>query len=155
MAETDELLSSEEAGWTELRSLLGSLTPEQFAIPGYFEEGWSAKDLLAHIGSWLAEAGVLLEQIRAGSYRRDEVNVDELNARFLEAMKDVPLPTVRAQAAAARTQMRHALAQLPEVTPPALFWVRKAGAEHYQEHLPQLREWLATMKERSAVGDPT
>jgi hypothetical protein len=155
MAETDELLRSEEAGWTELRSLLGSLTPEQFAIPGYFEEGWSAKDLLAHIGSWLAEAGVLLEQIRAGSYRRDEVNVDELNARFLEAMKDVPLPTVRAQAAAARTQMRHALAQLPEVTPPALFWVRKAGAEHYQEHLPQLREWMATMKERSAVGDPT
>jgi mycothiol maleylpyruvate isomerase-like protein len=155
MAETDELLRSEEAGWTELRSLLGSLTPEQLAIPGYFEEGWSAKDLLAHIGSWLAEAGVLLEQIRAGSYRRDEVNVDELNAKFLEAMKDVPLPTVRAQAAAARTQMRHALAQLPEVTPPALFWVRKAGAEHYQEHLPQLREWMATMKERSAVGDPT
>jgi hypothetical protein len=154
MAETDELLASEEAGWTELRSLLGPLTPEQFTVPGYFEEGWTAKDLLAHIGSWLAEAGVLLEQIRAGSYRREEVNVDELNARFLEAMKDVPLPTVRAQAAAARTQMRHALAQLPEVSEPALFWVRKAGAEHYQEHLPQLREWVATLHAGSTVGDP-
>ncbi len=155
MSEIDELLVSEDAGWTELRSLLGSLRPEQFEIPGYFEEGWSAKDLLAHIGSWLAEAGVLLEQIRAGTYRREEVDVDELNARFLEAMKDVPLPIVRAQAAAARTQMRHALAQLPEMTPPALFWVRKAGAEHYQEHLPQLREWVATLRERSSVGDPS
>jgi hypothetical protein len=154
MSETDALLASEEAGWSELRSLLGSLTPEQMLVPGYFEEGWSAKDLLAHIGSWLAEAGALLEQVRSGTYHREEVHVDALNARFLEAMKDVALPVVRAQAAAARTQMRHALAELPEVTPAALFWIRKAGAEHYQEHLPKLRDWVAELNERSAVGGP-
>jgi hypothetical protein len=154
MSETDALLASEEAGWSELRSLLGSLTAEQMLVPGYFEERWSAKDLLAHIGSWLAEAGALLEQVHGGTYHREQVDVDALNARFLEAMKDVALPVVRAQAAAARTRMRHALAELPDVTPAALFWIRKAGAEHYREHLPRAREWVAELNERSAVRGP-
>jgi hypothetical protein len=141
-ADVSALLAEEDAGWTELRRLVNSLSADQLTETGYYEEGWSAKDLLAHIGSWLAEAGVILERIRGGTYRPDEIDIDTLNQQFLEAMRDVPPEIVIAQATAARTRMRQSLAALPEITPEAAFWIRKAGPEHYDEHLPRLRKWV-------------
>jgi hypothetical protein len=141
-----ELMAGEDAGWAEFHGLMDSLTPEQIELPGYFPEGWSAKDVLAHVGSWLAEAGVFLQRILASTYRSEEIDIDSMNQTFLELMKDVPLPTVRAQAVAARARMLLAWEQLPELTPDAAFWIRKAGAEHYAEHLPRLREWVAELR---------
>ena len=144
--DVSELMAAEDAGWDELHELMDTLTPEETEQPGYFPEGWSAKDLLAHIGSWLAEAGVFLLQIRVGTYRPEEIDVEAMNRTFLEIMKDVPLQTVRAQASAARARMLLAWGELPELTPEAAFWIRKAGAEHYAEHLPRLRGWVGQMR---------
>ncbi len=138
----DAALAAEESGWTELRDSVGALTPEEAEKPGYYVEGWSAKDLLAHIGAWLAEGGVMLERIRAGTYRAGEVDVDHMNALSLEAMRDVSLATVKAQAAAARTRMRHAWSELDGPSPDATFWIAKSGPEHYDQHLPRLQEWV-------------
>jgi hypothetical protein len=141
-----ELLVAEDAGWNELHSLMDMLTPEQAERPGYYTEGWSAKDLLAHIGSWLAEAGVILEQISVGTHRPEEIDVDALNRQFLEAMKDMPLDVVKAQAWSARTRMLQAWQSLPELSPEAAYWIRKSGAEHYGQHLPRFREWVAELR---------
>jgi hypothetical protein len=141
-----QLLAAEDAGWDELHTLLGELRPEELQRPGYYVEGWSGKDLLAHVGSWLAEAAKVLERIRAGTYRPEEIDVDAINALSLEAMKDAPIDVVRAQAAAARTRMLQAWEELPETTPEAAFWIHKAGAEHYGEHLTRLRDWVAELE---------
>ena len=58
-----DLRKAEDQGWHELHALIDSLPPGCVDEPGYFEEGWSAKDMLAHVGAWLAQAGVALEQI--------------------------------------------------------------------------------------------
>jgi len=136
-------MDQEELAFAELHELVESLPPDRVAEAGYFEEGWSAKDLLAHIGSWLAEAGAVMERIRFGTYRPDEIQIDEMNASFYEAMKDVSYPTVRSQTRAARSRMLNAWGALGSDPPEAERWIRKAGFEHYQEHLPRLREWLA------------
>src|SRR4051812_13633169 len=107
-----DLLRAEDEGWNELHGLAESLTPAEAMRPGYFEEGWSVRDVLGHVGSWLAAAGAVLERIRAGTHRPEEVDVDEWNAGFLEAMRDVPLADVRAQAWAARTRMLQAWGEL-------------------------------------------
>jgi hypothetical protein len=140
------LMADEDAGWSELQALLGRLSLEQLERPGYFEEGWSAKDVLSHVGSWLAAAGAVLDRIRMGTYRRQDIDIDALNARFLELMKDVPLDAVRAQALSARARMLQAWNQLPDLTDEAAWWIRKAGAEHYAEHLPRLREWVRELQ---------
>lgn len=140
-----ELMAGEDGGWNELHALMDSLNADQAGFRGYYPEGWSAKDLLAHIGSWLAEAGVVLEQIRMGTHRPEEIDIDSMNETFLETMKDVPFQIVRAQASAARSRMLQAWGELREVNPEAAFWIRKAGAEHYGEHLPRLREWVAEL----------
>jgi hypothetical protein len=139
-------MAAEDAGWGELHGLLESLTPEQAVRPGYYPEGWSAKDLLAHVGSWLAEAGVILERIRAGTYRAGEIDVDAMNEHFLEILRDVTLDTIRAQAWSARTRMLQAWGALGELPDEARFWIRTAGAEHYDQHLPRLREWVAELR---------
>jgi hypothetical protein len=143
MRGSDDVLMTQEARlWKELHGLIDALPAERAAEPGYFEEGWSAKDLVSHIGSWLAEAGVVLEQIRFGTYRGDEIDVDAMNAAFLEAMRDTPLQDVRSQAFAARERMLRAWGALSEASADADRWVDKSGPAHYAEHLPRLRAWV-------------
>jgi hypothetical protein len=136
------VLAEEQRLWTELHRLVDSLPEDKVAEPGYFEEGWSAKDLVAHIGSWLAEAGVVLERIRFGTYRSDEIDIDAMNAEFYGSMRDVPFHDVRAQAFTARERMLRAWRSLPAISPEADRWIDKAGPEHFFEHLPRLKEWV-------------
>jgi Mycothiol maleylpyruvate isomerase N-terminal domain len=137
-----ELLAEENRLWTELHGLVDSLPPDLVGEPGYFVEGWSAKDLIAHIGSWLAEAGVVLERIRSGTYRPEEIDIDAMNETFFDAMHDVAFEDVRAQGVAARNRMLRAWRSLPTESAEADRWIRKAGPEHYAEHLPRLEGWV-------------
>jgi catechol 2,3-dioxygenase-like lactoylglutathione lyase family enzyme len=137
-----ELRKAEDDGWHELHGLIDLLPPECVERPGYFEEGWSAKDLLAHVGAWLAQAGVALEQIGSGTYRPSEIDVDALNGRYLEALRALPFDVVRAQADASRARMLIASAGVTSLDDDAAFWIRKGGPDHYAEHLPRLREWV-------------
>jgi catechol 2,3-dioxygenase-like lactoylglutathione lyase family enzyme len=146
-----ELRKAEEDGWHELHALIDSLPADSVERPGYFEEGWSAKDLLAHIGAWLAQAGVALEQIGSGTYRPNEIDIDALNGRYLEALRPLPFDVLRAQADASRTRMLIAAVAVTSPDDDAAFWIRKAGPDHYAEHLPRLRDWV---KEVGSHGTP-
>jgi hypothetical protein len=147
-----DLCRAEDEGWAELHALIGSLTSQQLEEPGYIPEGWSVKDLMAHLASWMAESGMVLEQIRWGTFRADQVpwgtyrskrlDIDEMNRRFYEANRDVPLSVVRAQLASSRNRMLVLFDDLPQVTPDAEEWFREAGPMHYGEHVPRLREWV-------------
>lgn len=141
-------LPGEAEAWQRLHAVIDQITPDVASEPGYFEEGWTAKDAVAHLGTWMAQGAQTLRQIAAGTYREGELDVDAENARFLDAMRDVPLETVHLQAAAAHGELLSAWAQLPEVTPEAAYWVRKAGPEHYEEHLPRLEAWLEELARR-------
>ena len=138
-------MAEEERRWAELSRLVDALPPDEVAKPGYFEEGWSAKDLVAHIGSWLAEAGVVLERIRFGTYRPEEIDIDAMNEAFYEAMRDVPFADVRVQTIASRHRMLRGWGSLPEASAEADRWIAKAGPEHYAEHLPRLGAWVAEL----------
>lgn len=145
------LIAEEDALWRDLFSTMNAFTPAHALLPGYYPEGWTAKDCLAHIGTWLAEAGIVLEQIRAGTYvelRRDQI--DEMNTEFLRAMRDVALGDVKAQAAAARVRMLHAWGEIPPRDEIADEWIRKAGPDHYREHIPRLHAWLQEVQEAPA-----
>jgi len=135
-------IPGEAEGWQRLHALIDQVTPQIAGIPGYFEEGWTAKDAIAHLGTWMAAGARQLRQIASGTYVEGELDVDAANARYLEAMRDIPLETVHLQAAAAHGELLRAWAELPEVTPAADEWVRKAGPEHCAEHLPRLEAWL-------------
>src|SRR5437667_1279920 len=111
------LVEDEQRSWGEFQALLASLSPEQAERPGYFPEGWSAKDLLAHVAGWLAEAAQVLEQVRVGTFTGRDMNIEGMNAVFLEANRSQPLRVVHAEAYAAHTRLLQEVGQPVGVTP--------------------------------------
>lgn len=139
-------IDSERAGWREIVDLVRRLTPVECLVPGYYRDpDWSVRDMVAHIGTWLAEAEVQLERIRAGTYEGHDIDIDALNAQFLEAMHDQPWDVAWTQANAARTMMLQDWFALPERDEEAAWWVNKSGGQHYEQHLKRLREWVAEL----------
>ena len=62
-------IEAERRGWYEVADLVRSLTPAECLEPGYYHDpDWTVRDVVAHLGTWLAEAEVQLEQINAGTY---------------------------------------------------------------------------------------
>ena len=140
-----ELLERDDAAWAEFRSLIDDFPRERIEEPGYNGD-WSVKDLVAHIGSWFAEAATMLEQMRMGTYARERLDVDGLNERWFETWRNQDLGTIRAELMAARSRMLEEWDRLPEVDDEARRWFRESTVEHYAEHLPRLREWSEPLR---------
>lgn len=148
-AVTDEReLPGEAEAWQRLHRVIIRITPEMADVEGYFEEGWTAKDAVAHLGTWMAAGAAMLRQIAAGTYREGEIDIDAENARYLAAMRGIPWEVVHIQVQAGRRELLNAWAELREITPAAAFWVRKAGPDHLEEHVPRLEEWISELEGR-------
>jgi hypothetical protein len=139
-----ERIEAEDRGWAELRTLVDPLMPPNLTRDGYYED-WSVKDLLAHLGCWMAEAAIVLEQIRLGTFAGWDGDVDGRNARWHETWRNQELRTVWAELHSARARMLAEWDRLPEVTEAADEWFRESGEEHYAEHLPRLRQWVGEL----------
>src|SRR3954451_15160030 len=83
------------------------------------------------------------DPVRDLSARRDRHRA--MNKTFFDLMHDVAYRDVQAQAVAARTRMLSAWRSLPEPSSEANRWISKAGPDHYAEHLPRLKEWVAQL----------
>jgi len=146
-------LDAEERGWYELARLVRELAPEERHVPGYYRDpDWSVRDVVGHLGTWLAEGAAQFEQMWAGTYDGHDVDVDALNAAFLEAMRDQPWDVVWVQANAGRTMMLQAWVGLGEPSEEAAWWIRKSAVEHYAEHIDRLREWVDELTRRREDG---
>jgi hypothetical protein len=142
-------IESERAGWYEVVDLVRSLTRDECLEPGYYEDpAWTVRDVVAHLGTWQAEAEVQFEQMGAGTYEDHDVDVDALNAAFLAAMEGQPWEVAWVQANAGRTRMVEEWWLLEQPTEEAAWWIRKSGCDHYAEHLERLRAWVAELIER-------
>jgi hypothetical protein len=129
-------IEAERRGWYELARLVRSLTPEERLLPGYYHDpDWSVRDLVGHLGTWMAEAAVQFQRMAAGTYGGHEVDVDGLNATFLAALADQPWDVAWLQACAGRTRMIDEWSHLAMPTAEAAWWIRKSGSDHYAEHL--------------------
>ena len=120
-------------------------------MPGYYRDpDWTVRDVVGHLGAWLAEAQRQFERISAGTYEGHDVDVDALNAVFLAALADQPWEVAWLQATTGRTRMLDEWYRLREPSDEAAWWIRKAACDHYDEHLGRLREWVAELVARRA-----
>jgi hypothetical protein len=149
-------IEAERAGWYELVDLVRSLAPEECLVPGYYEDPpWTVRDVVAHLGTWLAEAQVQFERMIGGTYEGHDVDIDALNAEFLAAMDGRPWMVAWVQANAGRSLMLQGWYLLGDPAEEAAWWIRKSGCDHYLEHIGRLREWVAelTRRRRDEPGD--
>jgi hypothetical protein len=138
----------EYARWSEIVALIHMQMPEERLAPGYFRDpDWSVKDLVAHLGAWLEEAATQLTNIAARSYEPHDVDIDARNADVLAATKQESWEMLWTHATTARADMLQHWFALNGPSDAANWWVRKAGAEHYGEHLAPLRAWVSELVE--------
>jgi hypothetical protein len=146
-------IQAELDGWYEIAGLVRSLTREECLESGYYRNpDWTVRDVVGHIGTWLALAQVQFERFAAGTYDGHDIDIDKLNASFLEAMAGQPWEVAWLQATAGRTRMIAEWYKLREPNDEAAWWIRKAAADHYAEHVPRLREWVAELISRRRSG---
>jgi hypothetical protein len=136
------LLRDEEEGWQRLHAVLGRIPKERLDEPGVTDEGWSPKDVMFHVGAWLAEAARQLERIRQGTYVVEDDGVEDRNQAWFALSRTLDVPTARAELESSRVMAREALTALPELTPEARGWFEESAGLHYAEHLPDLARWL-------------
>ncbi|MGZ8502504.1 MAG: hypothetical protein ACXWW6_06575 [Candidatus Limnocylindrales bacterium] len=142
-------IDAESVSWYELVDLVRSLTPAECLVPGYYRDPeWAVRDVVAHLGAWLAEAEVQFERMTAETYEGHDIDIDALNATFHAALRDQPWEVAWVQANAGRTRMLQAWSELSAPTDEAAWWIRKSGVEHYAEHLGRLREWVDELMSR-------
>jgi hypothetical protein len=152
-----EEIEAERRGWYEMAALVRQLTPEECLEPGYWRDpDWTVRDVVAHLGTWLAEAEVQFERLSAGTYEGHDVDIDGLNAAFLASMHDQPWDVAWVLANSGRTRMLQEWYLLREPADEAAWWIRKSGGDHYAEHLGRLREWTDELIDRrtSALARP-
>jgi len=142
----DAEIEAERAGWEELLELIRSLDPAEVVQPGYYRDpDWSVRDVVGHLGTWLAEAQLQLQRLQAGTYEGHDIDVDALNATFLRAMHDQPWPVVWLQANSGRTRLLEEWRAMVVPSDEAAWWIRKSGGDHYAEHLGRLETWVAEL----------
>jgi hypothetical protein len=149
-------LDAERHGWYELAELVRRLTPDECLVPGYYRDpDWTVRDVVAHLGTWLAGAQSQFERIRAGTYAGHDIDIDGLNTMLLEAMAGHPWEVAWVQANAGRTRMLDEWYGLRTPSEEAAWWIRKGAAEHFEEHLDRLRAWTAELIARRSSRETT
>ncbi|NDJ75973.1 MAG: ClbS/DfsB family four-helix bundle protein [Chloroflexi bacterium] len=152
-----ELLAQINEGWTELIAFLDSLSDEQLTHT-YPPDGWSIKDVLAHITFWERYALERLQEAGRGEEPRmmgnvPDTTIDEVNSGALVSGRQQTLAEVRADF----EETHAALVPLVEVLPDSaddpwwsvwpdteLPWqvIQWNTVDHYAEHLVDMLQWV-------------
>ena len=145
MDRKQELINAEEQSFDELHDLIAGLSDEQMDLPGANDDDWSIKDVLWHLGCWTAEAANAIEQIRLGTYVETDYDTDQRNLAWFEQGQALDMATVRAEWLSARQRCLLEWSALEEITPAAEEWFFEIGPEHVEDHIGDLRTWVAQL----------
>jgi uncharacterized protein (TIGR03083 family) len=98
-AELDRLVTKVDATWRAFKESYAGLDEEQLLQPGVLD-GWSVKDLIAHVTSWEEEALKHMPLIAQGGRPPRYVTyggIDAFNAQTMEQKRGLALADVQRQ----------------------------------------------------------
>ncbi len=154
-----ELLNNIHAGREDLRSALGHYNKHNMIEP-LLSSGWSAKDVIAHIGFWERRVVSLYNILTGGDVPNDPIDslgLDELNAHVLEDNQLVPLGIAQINELEAYRDLLAIVETAPEedLFDPQRFtwtegepfynWIVGNTYGHYADHIPELLESAARL----------
>lgn len=155
-----ELLNNIRAGRDLITAAIARFPKDQLAEQA-LPNGWSVKDLLAHLGWWEMRVADIYGALSRGGTPRVVIasdEVDKVNARVIEEYRQRPLDEVNAF----ETQAYRLIITIAETAPDTdLFnghrfawtagqafynWIVWNTYEHYEEHLPLIERRLAELE---------
>ncbi len=149
-----ELLEKIDSARAELNALLAQIPEESMLAPA-LPNGWTVKDLLAHLEAWALRAEYLYYTLAAGKPVEDEIHdADVFNAIVYKANLERTLAYIRPAEEEAFRRLRAVAETAPEehLFEPGCFawtqgrafmdWIAWNTYDHYAEHLPDLQAWV-------------
>lgn len=140
-----------DAGYQELRQAIDGLDAAALQRP--WLDGWSVKDIIAHVLGWERELGGALQRIARGERPTPEgvdySDADAWNAKFALVMKQQLPTTVIAEWG----QMHQLFTKAAQAVPDDRFVEKDAkpstvnriidgsGYGHFREHAAQILDW--------------
>ena len=136
-----------------IAAVVASLPDEAWADPCPDMDGWTRKDVLAHIGWWSDHSARVVTALTAGAvpYERDpEQDIDTQNRAILEEFRDLDSVQVRAYEAASFERLVAAIEATSDedlFTADRFAWLDEKtlaaavawdSTKHYPAHLPHL-----------------
>jgi hypothetical protein len=149
-------LEEERDAWRPYEALL-ELTDEELQRPLDGAHGWSGRDLMAHLGTWIEWWLNVARELAVGpnSQAYDQLRAmnddwanqgDGLNARYQAEWAALPMAEVRSRFSTFPGELRGYLTVVPETR-----WLKESvhlqsllgnTTEHYAEHLAELQAIL-------------
>lgn len=144
----ESILEKIEESYTNLVRLYRTAPASWLVIP-IMSNGWSVKDIVAHVAAWEWRCAALLEQADVSNTPlQAEPDVDALNYETFEERKNWGWEEVKDDARAAHRALLKAIKQMPaqRLTDPVVYNAIAAETwEHYAEHLPTVQAWHQTL----------
>lgn len=143
-----QVLEKIERAWAAFKESYAGLTEEQLLEPGV-TEGWSVKDILAHITSWEDETikhlPTILQGIRPPRYSALYGGIDAYNALMTENKRGLSLSEVMKQFDQTHLRLIEYVKTAPEdqLASDTSFRrrLRLDTYGHYLLHAQAIREW--------------
>ncbi len=133
-----------DRGYKEILSLYRGVPPAALLLPT-FPNGWSVKDLLAHLAAWEWRcAGLLAEAHKSDTPLKAMPDVDALNQEIYHERQEWDWEDVDHDFREAHEALLESILTLPAERLEDGIIQRTIAEEtwqHYEEHLPQLRQW--------------
>lgn len=148
----NELLDRIRLGRAELEEALARFDKRDLTEP-LLPNGWTVKDVIAHIGFWEQRIANLYEILSAGDVPQDAVGaetLDELNLRVFEENRLLPLGIVRLNEQTAYQALYRVAETAPDTDlfdpqrfawteeEPFVNWIVINTYGHYADHIPDL-----------------
>ncbi|HET7728360.1 MAG TPA: maleylpyruvate isomerase N-terminal domain-containing protein [Candidatus Limnocylindrales bacterium] len=147
-------LEDEREAWRPFEAL-DELTDDQLEQPVQALNGWTGRDLMAHLIAWLEVSLAAAKELAVNETsptlaRIDaewEAGSDALNDRLLAEWRELPMEEVRRRFRTVPGELRGYLTVVPETR-----WIKHAqhqesfvgeSLEHYEDHLADLQAVLA------------
>jgi hypothetical protein len=140
----DQLLARIDRQWRAFNQALAGL-PDAVMLEEGVVEGWSAKDVIAHVATWDGETLKALPLIMQGRRPPRYGGVDNFNARQYESNARLSLPEARELLIVTHQRLLDLLATVPES------WfatetrfrhrLRLDTWSHYPEHTEAILKW--------------
>jgi len=140
-------LNELQARFDELLTSVKGL--DEAAMNKVFYGSWSVKDIVAHLAGWQHTMTGAMERMARGERPTPEgvdySDADSWNARFASAMKAQSAPTVLADLQQSFATYKRAASAIPDDRYGEGKTINKlieaSGTGHYNEHLPEIREF--------------
>lgn len=145
-----------EESYTDLVRLY-RIAPVSWLVDPVLPNGWSVKDIVAHLAAWEWRCAALLEQADVSNAPlQAEPDVDALNQETFEERRLWGWEEVDDDARAAHRALLKAIKKMPteRLKDPVVYNAIAAETwEHYVEHLPAVQIWHQTLPTvQSRVG---